>query len=225
MRLMNANADFTVTSGLSREFIAFACELGVLRFGEFKTKAGRLSPYFFNAGLFNDGASLSRLSDFYARRILAAGVQFDVLFGPAYKGIPLAAGVAMALAGLGHNSPYAYNRKEAKDHGEGGTLVGAPLKGRVLIIDDVISAGTSVRESVDLIREAGAQPAAVIIALDRQEKGQGTLSAVQEVEQNYGIPVISVASLTDLIDYLSGHPELENKLAAVRAYRVRYGID
>ncbi|MCX7166418.1 MAG: orotate phosphoribosyltransferase [Rhodocyclales bacterium] len=222
---MNANADFTVTSGLSREFIAFACELGVLRFGEFRTKAGRLSPYFFNAGLFNDGASLSRLSDFYARRILAAGVQFDVLFGPAYKGIPLATGVAMALAGLGHNSPYAYNRKEAKDHGEGGTLVGAPLKGRVLIIDDVISAGTSVRESVDLIREAGAQPAAVIIALDRQEKGQGTLSAVQEVEQNYGIPVISVASLTDLIDYLSGHPELENKLAAVRAYRVRYGID
>jgi len=229
MYLMNANVDFTVTgavtSELSREFIAFACELGVLRFGEFKTKAGRLSPYFFNAGLFNDGASLSRLSDFYARRILAAGVQFDVLFGPAYKGIPLAAGAAMALAGRGHNTPYAYNRKEAKDHGEGGTLVGAPLEGRVLIIDDVISAGTSVRESVELIRDAGATPAAVVIALDRQERGQSERSAVQEVERNYGIPVISVASLTDLVAYLSGRPELENKLSAVRAYRVRYGID
>ena len=222
---MNANADHTAASELSREFIAFACELGVLRFGEFKTKAGRLSPYFFNAGLFNDGASLARLSDFYARRMLAAAVQFDVLFGPAYKGIPLAAGTAMALAGLGHNTPYAYNRKEAKDHGEGGTLVGAPLKGRVLIIDDVISAGTSVRESVELIRAAGAEPAAVLIALDRQERGQGELSAVQEVERNYGMPVISVASLTDLIDYLSGHTELESKLAAVRAYRLRYGID
>ena len=233
MPLMNANVALSaasavtsaINSELSREFIAFACEQGVLRFGEFKTKAGRLSPYFFNAGLFDDGASLSRLSDFYARRVLAAGVDFDVLFGPAYKGIPLAAGTAMALAGRGHNTPYAYNRKEAKDHGEGGTLVGAPLKGRVLIIDDVISAGTSVRESVDLIRAAGATPAAVLIALDRQERGQGELSAVQEVEKSFGIPVISVASLTDLIDYLSGHPELENKLAAVREYRVRYGVD
>ncbi|MDP2132829.1 MAG: orotate phosphoribosyltransferase [Sulfuritalea sp.] len=222
---MSANVDHTATSELSREFIAFACELGVLRFGEFKTKAGRLSPYFFNAGLFCDGASLARLSSFYARRILAADLQFDVLFGPAYKGIPLAAGTAMALAGLGRNTPYAYNRKEAKDHGEGGTLVGASLTGRVLIIDDVISAGTSVRESVELIREAGAMPAAVLIALDRQERGQGELSAVQEVERNYGIPVISVASLTDLIEYLPGHPELESKLAAVRAYRLRYGID
>jgi orotate phosphoribosyltransferase len=222
---MNANVAMNLTSELSREFIAFACDLGVLRFGEFKTKAGRLSPYFFNAGLFNDGASLARLSDFYARRILAANIQFDVLFGPAYKGIPLAAGAAMALAGLGRNTPYAYNRKEAKDHGEGGTLVGAPLAGRVLIIDDVISAGTSVRESVDLIRAAGATPAAVLIALDRQERGQGDLSAVQEVERNYGIPVLSVATLTDLIDYLSGHPDLENKLAAVRAYRSSYGID
>jgi len=222
---MNANVALDLDSELSREFIAFACELGVLRFGEFKTKAGRLSPYFFNAGLFNDGASLSRLAGFYARRILAAGLQFDVLFGPAYKGIPLAAGAAIALAGLGRNTPYAYNRKEAKDHGEGGTLVGAPLTGRVLIIDDVISAGTSVRESVDLIRDAGATPAAVVIALDRQERGQGDLSAVQEVERNYGIPVISIASLTDLIDYLSGHPELESKLAGVRDYRARYGID
>jgi orotate phosphoribosyltransferase len=225
MRSMNANVANHLTSELSREFIAFACDLGVLRFGEFKTKAGRLSPYFFNAGLFNDGASLARLSDFYARRILGAGIQFDVLFGPAYKGIPLAAGAAMALAGLGRNTPYAYNRKEAKDHGEGGTLVGAPLAGRVLIIDDVISAGTSVRESVELIRAAGATPAAVLIALDRQERGQGDLSAVQEVERNYGIPVLSVATLTDLIDYLSGHPDLENKLAAVRAYRSSYGID
>jgi orotate phosphoribosyltransferase len=225
MRQMSANAELTVASELSREFIAFACELGVLRFGEFKTKAGRLSPYFFNAGLFSDGASLSRLSDFYARRILTAEVPFDVLFGPAYKGIPLAAGTAMALSGRGRNTPYVYNRKEAKDHGEGGTLVGAPLKGRVLIVDDVISAGTSVRESVDLIRAAGATPAAVLIALDRQERGQGELSAVQEVERNYGIPVISVASLTDLIDYLSGHPELESKLAAVRAYRLRYGLE
>jgi orotate phosphoribosyltransferase len=175
--------------------------------------------------LFNDGTSLARLSDFYARRILASGLQFDVLFGPAYKGIPLAAGAAMALAGLGRNMPYAYNRKEAKDHGEGGTLVGAPLAGRVLIIDDVISAGTSVRESVELIRAAGATPAGVLIALDRQERGQGELSAVQEVEGNYGIPVLSVATLTDLIDYLSGHPDLENKLAAVRAYRSSYGID
>lgn len=222
---MNANVAMNLTSELSREFIAFACKLGVLRFGEFKTKAGRLSPYFFNAGLFNDGASLSRLCDFYARRVLAAGFPFDVLFGPAYKGIPLAAGTAVALAGLGRNTPYAYNRKETKDHGEGGTLVGAPLKGRVLIIDDVISAGTSVRESVEMIRAAGAVPAAVLIALDRQERGQGELSAVQEVERTYGIPVISVATLTDLIDYLSGHPDLENKLAAVRAYRVRYGID
>lgn len=233
MPLMNANVALpaasavtsAINSELSREFIAFACEQGVLRFGEFKTKAGRLTPYFFNAGLFNDGASLSRLSNFYARRILAAGVQFDVLFGPAYKGIPLAAGAAMALAGHGHNTAYAYNRKEAKDHGEGGTLVGAPLTGRVLIIDDVITAGTSVRESVELIRDAGATPAAVVIALDRRERGQGDLSAVQEVERNYGIPVISIASLTDLIDYLSGHPELENKLAAVRAYRALYGIE
>ncbi len=222
---MNANAAITVASELSREFIAFACELGVLRFGEFTTKAGRSSPYFFNAGLFNDGDSLSRLCDFYSRRILAANLQFDVLFGPAYKGIPLAAGTAMALSGSGRNTPYAYNRKETKDHGEGGTLVGSPLEGRVLIIDDVISAGTSVRESVDLIRNAGATPAAVVIALDRQERGQSALSAVQETEKNFGIPVISIASLTDLIEYLSGHPELESKLAAVSAYRARYGID
>lgn len=222
MLRMNANA---INTSQSQEFIAFACELGVLRFGEFKTKAGRLSPYFFNAGLFHHGAALSRLCDFYAQRIIASGVQFDVLFGPAYKGIPLAAGTAISLSRLGHDKPYAYNRKEAKDHGEGGVLVGAPLSGRVLIIDDVISAGTSVRESVEIIRQAGATPAAVVIALDRQERGEGTLSAVQEVEQSYGLPVFSIARLTDLIDYLSGQLELIEYLAAVRDYRVRYGSE
>ena len=218
--VVDAGAD-----ALAQDFVQFAVDSGVLRFGEFKTKAGRLSPYFFNAGLFDDGAKLGRLAQFYAQRIIASGIEFDMLFGPAYKGIPLGAAVAVELARQGRNVPFAYNRKEAKDHGEGGTLVGAPLQGRVLIIDDVISAGTSVRESVELIRAAGATPAAVLIALDRQERGQGELSAVQEVELNYGIPVISVASLTDLIDYLSGHPELESKLAAVRDYRLRYGID
>jgi len=209
----------------SRDFIAFACEQGVLRFGEFTTKAGRSSPYFFNAGLFNDGVSLARLCDFYALSIQSSGLTFDVLFGPAYKGIPLAAGTAIALARLGQNLPFAYNRKEAKDHGEGGTLVGAPLSGNVLIIDDVISAGTSVRESVELIRAAGATPAGVLIALDRQERGQSDLSAVQEVEKSYGIPVISVARLVDLIAYLDGNPQLETNLEAVSAYRARYGIN
>ncbi|PKO83458.1 MAG: orotate phosphoribosyltransferase [Betaproteobacteria bacterium HGW-Betaproteobacteria-11] len=207
----------------SREFIAFACARGVLRFGEFKTKAGRLSPYFFNAGLFNDGAALAALCDFYASRILAEELGFDMIFGPAYKGIPLAAGTAMTLAGRGYNRPFAYNRKEAKDHGEGGSLIGAPLAGRVLIIDDVISAGTSVGESVELIRAAGATPAAVVIALDRQERGTGELSAVQEVERNYGLPVLAIASLADLIAYLDGQPELVRHLDAVRDYRVRYG--
>lgn len=222
MRRMNTTA---ADNQQSQEFIAFTCELGVLRFGEFKTKAGRLSPYFFNAGAFNDGAALARLCEFYAQRILAAGLAFDVLFGPAYKGIPLAAGTAIALARLGRNTPYAFNRKEAKDHGEGGALVGAPLVGRVLIIDDVISAGTSVRESVEIIRQAGATPAAVVIALDRQERGAGALSAVQEVEQLYGLPVLSIARLTDLLGYLSSRPELAHNLAAVRDYRARYGID
>jgi orotate phosphoribosyltransferase len=208
----------------SRDFIGFAVERKVLRFGEFTTKAGRQSPYFFNAGLFNDGDAMLRLCDFYARAIIASGVEFDVLFGPAYKGIPLAAGTAMMLAQHGRNTPYAYNRKEAKDHGEGGTLVGAPLEGRVLVIDDVISAGTSVRESVELIRHAGAQLAGVVIALDRQERGQGQLSAVQEVEQNYNISVIAVATLADLIGYLGDNPELQRKLTAVSAYRQQYGI-
>lgn len=209
----------------SHDFIAFACAAGVLRFGEFKTKAGRLSPYFFNAGLFSDGAMLGRLCDFYAEAILAAAPDFEVLFGPAYKGIPLAAGTAIALARLGRDTPFAYNRKEAKDHGEGGTLVGAPLAGKVLIVDDVISAGTSVRESVALIAAAGAEPAGVVIALDRQERGQGKLSAVQEVEQTYGIPVVPVATLADLIAYLADEPELQRNLAAIRRYREEYGVE
>jgi orotate phosphoribosyltransferase len=210
-----------------QDFVAFACAKGVLRFGEFKTKAGRLSPYFFNAGLFNDGDSLSKLANFYADAILASKIQFDMLFGPAYKGIPLVAAIVMALAARGHNLPFAFNRKEAKDHGEGGTLVGAPLTsgaGRVLIVDDVISAGTSVRESVEIIRAGGATPVGVAIAIDRQERGTGTLSAVQEVEQSLGMPVIAVARLTDVIDYLAGQPALEQNLAAVRRYRETYGV-
>ncbi|MDP2793255.1 MAG: orotate phosphoribosyltransferase [Sulfurisoma sp.] len=204
--------------------MAFACNKGVLRFGEFKTKAGRLSPYFFNAGLFDDGASLARLCDFYAEAILAANMGYDMLFGPAYKGIPLAAGTAIALAGRGRNLPFCFNRKEAKDHGEGGTLIGAKLAGRVLILDDVISAGTSIRESVDIIRAAGATPAGVVIALDRQERGTSELSAVQEVEKSYGMPVVAVATLTDLIGYLRGHAELERNLDAVTRYRENHGV-
>ena len=207
------------------EFIRFAVTQKVLRFGEFKTKAGRLSPYFFNAGLFHDGASLKQLAQFYAKAILASDLAFDMLFGPAYKGIPLVAAVAIALADSGRNVDYSFNRKEAKDHGEGGTLIGAPLVGRVLVIDDVISAGTSVREAVALIAAAGAEPAGVVIALDRQERGRGRLSAVQEVEQTYGIPVVPVATLADLIAYLAGAPELERNLAAIRRYREEYGVE
>lgn len=209
----------------SGEFIAFAVETGVLRFGEFKTKAGRLSPYFFNAGLFNDGASLGRLSAFYARAIADSQLPCDMLFGPAYKGIPLVAGTAIALAQKGRNLPYCFNRKEAKDHGEGGTLIGAPPAGRVLIVDDVISAGTSVRESVELIRAAGATPCGVVIALDRMERGQGALSAVQEVQQSYAMPVVAVATLDDLLAYLGGRPDLAQNLQAVTMYRQQYGIN
>jgi orotate phosphoribosyltransferase len=208
----------------SRDFIRFACEREVLRFGEFTTKAGRPSPYFFNAGLFNDGASLATLCDFYARTIDASRLPIDMLFGPAYKGIVLAAGTAMALAARGRNLPFAYNRKEAKDHGEGGTLVGAPLSGRVLIIDDVISAGTSVRESVELIRAAGATPAGVLIALDRMERGQTEVPAVQEVEERFGIPVLSVANLEDLIGFLADSPRFQAHRPAVEAYRARFGV-
>jgi orotate phosphoribosyltransferase len=218
-------------NNLRQQFIAFSVSTGVLRFGDFTTKAGRQSPYFFNAGLFNDGATLSNLAQFYAQTLLDSGVEFDMLFGPAYKGITLASATAVALAGKGRNTGFAYNRKEAKAHGEGGNIVGAPLKGKVVIIDDVISAGTSVRESVDLIRAAGATPCAVLIALDRMERsgpdGQLTPhSAVQEVSQQYGIPVISIANLDDLFTYLASGAaaELAQYQGAVTAYRTRYGV-
>lgn len=209
----------------SRDFIALACDKGVLRFGSFVTKAGRDSPYFFNAGLFNDGESFRELCGLYARAIIESGVPCDMLFGPAYKGIPLVAGVAIRLAEQGVNVPFAFNRKEAKDHGEGGTLVGAPLAGRVLILDDVISAGTSVRESVNIIRAAGAEASGVVIALDRMERGSTHQSAVQEVSATYGMPVVSVATLEDLIGYLAGSADLVANLEAVQAYRDRYGVD
>ena len=207
-----------------QEFIEFALQQNVLRFGEFKTKAGRLSPYFFNAGLFNDGAALDRLSQFYAKAILASGIGIDSLFGPAYKGIPLVAVSALALARAGRNLPFSFNRKEAKDHGEGGSIIGAPLEGRVLIIDDVISAGTSVRESVELIRAAGAVPCGVVIALDRMERGTGELSAVQEVERDYGIPVVAVATLDDLMSFLGERPDFKAHEAAVANYRREFGV-
>ena len=206
-----------------QEFIAFCIEKQVLQFGEFKTKAGRLSPYFFNAGLFNDGDSLLKLGEFYANSIKKSGIQFDMLFGPAYKGIPLAASIAIAFAARGRNLPYAYNRKEAKDHGEGGTVVGAPLQGRVLIIDDVISAGTSVRESVELINASGAKACGVAIALDRQEKGVGERSAVQEVEQSNQIPVCAIANLTDLLTFIENQSEMAHSLLSIQQYRKRYG--
>ncbi|NCX13750.1 MAG: orotate phosphoribosyltransferase [Burkholderiaceae bacterium] len=213
------------------DFIQFALEAKVLSFGEFKTKAGRLSPYFFNAGLFNDGAQLGKLGEFYAHALLGSNIDFDMLFGPAYKGITLAASTAIALARSGRNTPFAYNRKEVKDHGEGGTLIGAPVRGRVVIIDDVISAGTSVRESVDLIVRAGAKPCAVLIALDRMEKSGdalrvGQYSAVQSVGQEFGLPVIAIANLEGLMHYLqqSHDQQLQTFLPAVQDYRNRYGI-
>ena len=219
------------STGTAQDFVQFAVDAGVLRLGEFKTKAGRLSPYFFNAGLFDDGAKLGRLAGFYARSLIDSGLQFDMIFGPAYKGIPLAAAVAVELARQGLNLPYAYNRKEAKDHGEGGTLVGAPVRGRVLIIDDVISAGTSVRESIAMIRAAGATPVAVAIALDRQEKASenGTdmaWSAVQYVRDQLQLDVVAIAALEDLLQYLQSTraPDLALHLGRVRAYRDRYGV-
>jgi orotate phosphoribosyltransferase len=207
-----------------QEFIRFTVEQKVLRFGEFKTKAGRLTPYFFDAGLFYDGAALKQLAQFYAKAIGAAGIAFDMLFGPAYKGIPLVAAVAIALADAGRNVRYSFNRKEEKDHGEGGTVIGAPLAGRVLIVDDVISAGTSVRQSVNLIRASSAVPCGVVIALDRMERGSGNMSAVQEVRANYNIPVISIATLDDLMAYLRAEPQHAQQLAAVGRYRDQYGV-
>jgi len=221
---------------LAQDFVQFCVASGVLRFGEFKTKAGRLSPYFFNAGLFDDGAKLGRLAQFYAQALLASGIEFDMIFGPAYKGIPLGAAVAIELARLGRNVPFAYNRKEAKDHGEGGSLVGAPLKGRVLIVDDVMSAGTAARESIALIQAAGATPHAVVIALDRQEKAteaaaDGTVrdvehSAVQYVQNALGLQVCAIARLADLLQYLNQNTgaDLNQHRQRVLAYRERYGV-
>ena len=222
---------------LAQEFVQFSLDCGVLKFGEFKTKAGRMSPYFFNAGLFDDGAKLGRLASFYAQRLVDSGIAFDMIFGPAYKGIPLGAAVSIELARLGRNVPFAYNRKEAKDHGEGGSLVGAPLKGKVLIIDDVMSAGTAARESIALIKAAGATPHAVAIALDRQEmatevKADGSIqdvpySAVQYVREQVGLQVCAIATLDDLLSYLekqTGSSELVKHLPSVQAYRARYGV-
>lgn len=233
---MTGQASQANVQALAQDFVQFAVDSGVLRFGQFKTKAGRMSPYFFNAGLFDDGAKLSRLAQFYAQALLASGIEFDMIFGPAYKGIPLGAAVAVELARLGKNVPFAYNRKEAKDHGEGGSLVGAPLKGRVLIVDDVMSAGTAARESIALIRAAGATPHAIAIALDRQEmateqQADGTVqdvphSAVQHVRNNLGMQVCTIAQLSDLLAFLSAHsqPELNAHLGHVQLYRDRYGV-
>ena len=212
-------------SDFTQDFIQFAIDKQVLRFGEFKTKAGRISPYFFNAGLFNDGDSLMKLGEFYAASILKSGVQFDMLFGPAYKGITLAATIAIALAKQGRNVPYAYNRKEAKDHGEGGVIVGAPLQGRVLIVDDVISAGTSVRESVEIIKREHAIPCGVAIAIDRQERGTGALSAVQEVVKDLELPVCTIATLGALMQYLQHKPEMQAYFEAVERYKQHYGTE
>ncbi len=210
-----------------REFIEFAIEQNVLRFGEFTLKSGRVSPYFFNAGLFSSGQALAKLGRFYAAALVEAGVSFDVLFGPAYKGIPLATTTAVAL--YDHHdidTPYVFNRKEAKSHGEGGTLVGAPLEGNIMIIDDVITAGTAIREVMDIINTAGAKPAGVLIALNRQERGQGELSAIQEVERDFDMPVVSIVSLNDIMTYLSEQdsPEFAQHLEGVKAYRDQYGV-
>ena len=226
-------ADAARIDTLAQEFVQFSVDCGVLKFGEFKTKAGRMSPYFFNAGLFDDGAKMGRLAQYYARRLLQSGIEFDMVFGPAYKGIPLGVALAIELARLGRNVPFAYNRKEAKDHGEGGTLVGAPLKGRVLIVDDVMSAGTAVRESIAIIQAAGAQPHAVVIALDRQEKATENgadvaYSAVQYVRQALGLKVCAIAKLSDLMHYLEAGTGTDGGLTAdhqrVQAYRLRYGV-
>ncbi len=208
-----------------REFIRFAIERGVLRFGDFTLKSGRTSPYFFNAGLFNTGSALAQLGRFYAAAVAESGIEFDVIFGPAYKGIPLAAATAMSLAEHHQRDlPWCFNRKEAKDHGEGGTLVGAPLAGRVLIVDDVITAGTAIREVMQIIHAQEARAAGVLIALNRQERGQGQLSAIQEVEQDYGMPVINIVSLAQVLEFIAEDAELKRYMPAVEAYREQYGI-
>jgi orotate phosphoribosyltransferase len=224
MNAAAAPATAAESEAFRREFVEFAIRAGVLRFGEFKTKAGRLSPYFFNAGLFCDGERLGELAGFYARAALASGIGFDVIFGPAYKGITLAAATAVALAGLGHNVPFCFNRKEAKDHGEGGNIVGAPLEGRALIIDDVITDGASKREAIEIIRAAGATPAGVLIALDRQERGQGELSATQEVSRDFNLPVTAIATLADILATLRGRPGESGNVERIEEYRRRYGV-
>ncbi len=211
-------------SDFRKEFIAFCVEQGVIRFGSFVLKSGRTAPYFFNAGLFNTGAALDRLAQFYAKAIIASGLSFDMVFGPAYKGIALATATAMALSREGRDVPFAFNRKEPKDHGEGGNIIGAPLAGRVLIVDDVMTAGTAVRESLDIIAAAGATPAGVAIALDRMERGKGDLSAVQEVQQNWNIPVVTIATLDDLFGFLEGSPAFRHTIPEVRKYRNSYGV-
>ena len=208
-----------------RDFIRFAIDRGVLRFGQFTLKSGRTSPYFFNAGLFNSGSALAQLGRFYAAAIVESGISFEVLFGPAYKGIPLAATTAVALAEHhGIDTPWCFNRKEAKDHGEGGSLVGAPLTGNVLIIDDVITAGTAIREVMQIIQGANANACGVLIALNRQERGNGELSAIQEVERDFSIPVVSIVSLNQVLEFLADDPQLKQHLPAVEAYRAQYGI-
>jgi len=208
-----------------KEFLNFAINIGVLKFGEFTLKSGRKSPYFFNSGLFNTGSSLAKLGGYYAQTVVASNVDYDIVYGPAYKGIPLAASVTIALANnFNLDIPYAFNRKEIKDHGEGGIIVGSPLKGKVLIIDDVISAGTSVRESVKIITAQGAQPAGVVIALDRQEMGKSKITAIQEVEKDYGIPVFSIVCLGHLINYLEQQKGMESHVDAIKAYREKYGV-
>jgi orotate phosphoribosyltransferase len=213
-----------MNSDFRQDFIQFALATKVLCFGEFKTKAGRLSPYFFNTGLFNDGNSLRTLGQFYAKAITQSGLAFDMLYGPAYKGIPLVTSTAVALAESGRNLPFCFNRKEAKDHGEGGRTVGAPLAGRILIVDDVISAGTSARESVEIIRSEGAEPCGVVISFDRMERGSGSSSAVSEVQALFDIPVFAISTLDDLFRYLSNHPELAQQLRSVEAYHQQYGV-
>jgi orotate phosphoribosyltransferase len=205
------------------EFLAFSLARDVLKFGNFITKAGRNSPYFFNAGLFDDGESLRQLGGFYADALLASGIVFDQLFGPAYKGITLAAATAIALAEKGHNLPFSYNRKEAKDHGEGGVIVGAPLRGRVVIVDDVITDGAAKRESIEMITREGGRAVAVLIALDRKERGQGKTSAVQELQTQFGVPVVAIATLDDVMGFVAGRPELEAHAPRIEAYRAQYG--
>ena len=208
-----------------RDFLEFAIDIGVLRFGEFTLKSGRVSPYFFNSGLFNTGASLARLGRYYAEAIIASGIDFDMIFGPAYKGIPLAASTAIALADQhDRDIPYAFNRKEAKAHGEGGSIVGSPLQGKVLVIDDVITAGTAIRESVAILDAAGAELAGVVISLDRQEKGTGAVSAIQEVEQQYRVSVANIVSLADLVEFLTSMPKQQQALESIQQYREKYGV-